>query len=124
VPEKNGIYSNANNSKSMQRSQKVFGENLSSFNLNVLLMDLEKVLEKYEKKLETYSHTEYLLRYLATKFSFCLLKNLMNFSGGNAIFFSMPKLKPRYLCDDTSKSIEGTFELNVDKYSFHSPNYF
>jgi hypothetical protein len=43
VAEKNGIYSNTNNSKSMERDQKVFGERkqyLSSFQLNVLSMDL------------------------------------------------------------------------------------
>ncbi len=40
---KNGIYSNANNSRSMQRNQNVFGdrkEYLSSLNLNVLRMNL------------------------------------------------------------------------------------
>jgi hypothetical protein len=44
VAEKNGIYSSANNSKSMKRNQKVFVERkecLSSFHLNELSMDLD-----------------------------------------------------------------------------------
>jgi hypothetical protein len=43
-----------------------------------------KVLGNYEKKLEIYSNTEYLVKYFATIFSFLLVENLMNFSGGKA----------------------------------------
>ncbi len=43
-----------------------------------------KVLGNYQKKLETYSNTDYLVKYFATILSILLVENLMNFSGGNA----------------------------------------
>ncbi len=50
VAEKNGIYSNDYNSKSMQRNQKVFWEKkecLSSFHLSVLSMDFVMLSQRY-----------------------------------------------------------------------------
>jgi hypothetical protein len=40
----------------------------------------------YEKRLKTDSNTEYSVICFATILSFCLLKNWLNFSGGNANF--------------------------------------
>jgi hypothetical protein len=50
VAEKIFIFSNANNSRSMQRNQKVFGEwkeCLSSFHLNVLSIDSAVSSQRY-----------------------------------------------------------------------------
>ncbi len=55
---------------------------------------------------------------------FLLVEKLKKISGGNAKKISMPKLKPRYLCGDTSDFIESTFKWKLNKYSFLSPNNF
>jgi hypothetical protein len=50
VAEKNCIYSNANNSRSIQRNQKLFGERkeyLFSFHLNVLSMKSDVSPQRY-----------------------------------------------------------------------------
>ncbi len=50
VPEKNGIYSNDKNSRSMHRNQKFFREckeYLSGFYLNILSMDLDLSSQRY-----------------------------------------------------------------------------
>jgi hypothetical protein len=62
--------------------------------------------------------------YILPILSFCLLKNWMHFSGGNAKKISIPKLKPRYLCDYIAELIVSTFKWKLDKHSFHSPNNF
>jgi hypothetical protein len=68
-----------------------------------------KVLENYEKILETHYNTDYVVKYFATNIEILLDENFIHFSRGNAIKISTPKLNPRYLCD-TAESIESTFK--------------